>query len=301
MMSRSQFIRLTILFLCSACATLAWGAEDPKPAAKKKTLLLVCGKKSHGPDGNGIHDYAWSGKLLKVLLKRSNIASQIVVDLHLDGWPSDSAAVQRADSIMVVSDGRDGDRFTEAEHLATPERVLEMEQAMKRGCGFVTFHFSTFAPDAYGEQMLHWNGAYFDWETDGKREWYSAITTVEADVELPSPDHPVVRGVKPFRMNEEFYYNLRFAPVESAPVPILKVPALPGREPDGKWVAWGFERPDGGRSFGTTCGHFYDNWRADDFRRLILNAIAWTAHIEVPPGGVESNFIDHAEITTALE
>ena len=50
---------------------------------------------------------------------------------------------------------------------------------MKRGCGFLTFHFSTFAPQKYARQMLEGSGGYFQWESDGKRQWYSAITTLD--------------------------------------------------------------------------------------------------------------------------
>ncbi|HAY99623.1 MAG TPA: hypothetical protein DCY38_02395 [Opitutae bacterium] len=53
-------------------------------------------------------------------------------------------------------------------------------------------------------------------------------------------------------------------------------------------VAWAYERADGGRGFGFTGGHFHQNWKQDDFRKLVLNAILWTAHGEVPEGGVPS-------------
>ena len=53
-------------------------------------------------------------------------------------------------------------------------------------------------------------------------------------------------------------------------------------------VAWAFERPDGGRGFGFTGGHFHRNWGDDDFRTIVLNAIVWIAHGEVPSGGVPS-------------
>ena len=83
----------------------------------------------------------------------------------------------------------------------TPERMAVMERQMKRGCGFITFHFSTFTPRKYGPQILDWGGGFFDWQNDkGDREWYSAIRTAEADVKLGTPDHPVLRGVKPFRI-----------------------------------------------------------------------------------------------------
>ena len=52
-------------------------------------------------------------------------------------------------------------------------------------------------------------------------------------------------------------------------------------------LAWACERPDGGRGFGFTGGHFHSLWGNDDYRKLVLNAILWTAKVEVPAAGVE--------------
>ena len=281
----------------------AWSAEsetkltNAKDARKK--VVLIAGKKSHGPEGNGLHDYPWSARLLKVMLDHSSIRSKVRVEFHLNGWPRDAATLDDADTIMIISDGRDGDKYQEAEHLASEDRIQVVARQIKRGCGFMTFHFSTFAPDKYAPQMFEWTGGYFDWETDGKAKWYSAITTLDSEVQ-PGAEHPVLRGVKPFKMKEEFYYNIRFHPEDKALRPILTVPALAGREPDGRVVAWARQRENGGRGFGTTCGHFYDNWKNDNFRKTILNAIAWTAGVEVPAGGVEAEYRERVEIMALL-
>lgn len=262
------------------------------PADARKKIVLIAGKKSHGPLGNRIHDYGWSVMLLKALLDQSSIREQVRTETHLDGWPQDERTLEDADTIVIISDGRDGPVGQEALHLASPARVAFMERLMKRGCGLVTFHFSTFAPEQYREQVLRWCGGYFQWETDGKRLWYSAIKVLDTDVTLPSLTHAIARGVKPFHLKEEFYYNLRFASGDARLTPLLSVPALPGREPDGRHVAWAVQREDGGRGFGTSCGHFYDNWKNDDFRKLMLNGIAWSARVELPPGGVESRYVE---------
>lgn len=278
----------------------AGGADSAEAANRPKRIILIAGKKSHGPEGNRIHDYPWSVKLLKVLLEESNLRSAVRVETHFDGWPKDDAAIEGADSVFVISDGRDGNLFSEAPHLETAGRVAFMEKLMGKGCGFGTIHFSTFAPEAFRDQVLRWSGGYFQWETEGARKWYSAIKVLDADLSLCSPTHPVSRGVKPFRLKEEFYYNIRFSGEDKALTPLLEVPALPGREPDGRWVAWAREREDGGRGFGTTCGHFYDNWKNDDFRKLVLNAVVWSARIEVPASGVESVYREHEEISSYL-
>lgn len=291
-MNRSAVWRLALVGLVCLASSVS--------AAEPKKIVLIAGRKSHGPVGNGIHDYPWSVKLLKVMLDRSNVARQVRVEYHLDGWPADPATLDTADTIMVVSDGRDGDLYEEAPHFRSRQRRDRIARQMARGCGFVTFHFSTFAPDQYADEILAWSGGYFDWETDGKRQWYSAIRTAEAEVRPGAPEHPVCHGLTPFVMKEEFYYNIRFHPGDAALKPIWTVPALPGREPDGRIVAWARQRPDGGRGFGTTCGHFYENWKQEQFRRLILNALVWTAGLDVPPDGVRSRYYSHEEITAAL-
>ncbi|MBY0527833.1 MAG: ThuA domain-containing protein [Gemmataceae bacterium] len=294
-------MRFTSILVAALAVLLAIPspAQSADPKAKKK-IILVAGKKSHGPVGNGTHDYGWSARLLKVMLENSNIKDQIEVEVYLDDGPGDLRVYEKADTIMVISDGRDGDKFAEAPHLASPEHVQFFDGLMKKGCGFLTFHFSTFTPEKYAEQVLNWSGGYFKWEDDGKRKWFSAIQTIDSDIQLGSADHPVVRGVKPFKMREEFYYNMRFKAKDDSLKPIFVVPALKGREPDGNIVAWAREREGGGRGFGTTCGHFYDNWKNDAFRKTILNAIAWTAKVDVPKEGVEARFYSHEEINKTL-
>lgn len=273
------------------------GVSSLAPAAPgPKKVVLIAGPKSHGPVGNGIHDYGWSAKLIQAMLESSNVKEQIRTEVHLDGWPGDPKAFDDAATVMILSDGRDGDQYSEALHLASLERVRFVGELMKRGCGLVTFHFSTFTPQQFAAEVLDWCGGYFQWEQNGRRDWYSAITTLEGEVQFPSPEHPVARGLKPFRLRDEFYYNLRFPDDPKAFVPIAAVPELKGRHPNGNVVAWARQRADGGRGFGTTCGHFYDNWKNESFRKLVLNGIVWTAGIDVPTEGVRAPFFTHEEL-----
>ena len=53
-------------------------------------------------------------------------------------------------------------------------------------------------------------------------------------------------------------------------------------------MMWAYDRPDGGRSFGFTGGHFHVNWGNESFRKVILNALLWSAKAEVPADGVRS-------------
>src|SRR5438552_19116527 len=110
-------IILVPLILLAFATTLL--AADPPP----KKIVLIAGKKSHGPEGNGIHDYNWSDGLLKTALEHSNVKDQLRVEIHLNGWPKSEKALENAATIMIISDGSDGDQYSEALHLDSPERV----------------------------------------------------------------------------------------------------------------------------------------------------------------------------------
>jgi hypothetical protein len=61
------------------------------------------------------------------------------------------------------------------------------------------------------------------------------------------------------------------------------------------------DRARGGRGIGFTGGHWHRNWAIDDFRRLVLNAILWTAKVEVPDSGVVSQPVTEAQLNENLD
>lgn len=77
--------------------------------------------------------------------------------------------------------------------------------------------------------------------------------------------------------------------------PAVREAVLKNQQP--QHIAWEFERGGGrGREFGFTGGHFHNNWRNDDFRKLVLNSIVWTAHGEIPDNGIDSTTPTEAEL-----
>ena len=59
---------------------------------------------------------------------------------------------------------------------------------------------------------------------------------------------------------------------------------------------WAYERPGGGRGVGFTGLHFHRNFQNDQLRKLMLNAILWSAGREVPARGVASHRPTEEEI-----
>jgi len=264
--------------LAALALVLLCPAAEPAPRAKK--IVLIAGPLDSHPQDS--HEYERNIILLKDALDRS--LQDVRVDVHFTGWPADPATLDDADTIFFTSGGCD--HRLEDHPLYVGERFKVIEKQMKRGCGIVFHHWSTFHPTKVHDQITDWVGGYFDYETGtGANHWYSKIETKDYTTVVNLPDHPIARGVKPFKVKEEFYFNLRFREND----PRLQLILLKdGGDPRASAVGWAVERADGGRGWGFTGGHFYANWWIPEFRKLVLNAIAWTAKIEVPPGGIES-------------
>jgi hypothetical protein len=54
-----------------------------------------------------------------------------------------------------------------------------------------------------------------------------------------------------------------------------RLDGAPAGEP--QTVAWAYERPGDDRGFGFTGGHNHVSWQNEGFRKIMLNAILWTA------------------------
>ena len=66
-------------------------------------------------------------------------------------------------------------------------------------------------------------------------------------------------------------------------------------------MMWTVTRADGGRGFGFTGAHNHVSWQHDDFRKVMLNAILWTAGVEVPEDGCPSPTPTDQQITENID
>ncbi len=285
-----SFAVLSLLtFVCSASVA---------NAAPKK-LVVIAGKPSHPPR---MHEFNAGVQLLVKCLKD---VPDLQVDFVLNGWPQDEAVFDGADAVVFYMDG--GGR-----HEAVQEngrRLKLIDEWTKRGVGIGCMHYGVeVIADQAGAEFQRWIGGYYENSFSCNPIWEPSFSQF--------PDHPITRGVKPFTIKDEWYFNMRF--VENIPgnaaqkskgvtfVPIL-VAAPSDDVRDGPYVypkgpyphiqaakgraeamMWAVERPDGGRGFGFTGGHFHDNWGNDQFRKVVLNGFLWLAKAEVPEDGVAS-------------
>ena len=259
-------------------------------AAEPKEIVFLAGPPSHGP---GEHEHRAGCLLLKSCLEGF---PGVTATVYSNGWPTEpDAAFAHAATIVVYSDGGGGHPLLQDDRL---ERISEL---MKKGVGLVCLHYAVEPTKERGEkEFLDWLGGCFEIDRSVNPVWKADFKQL--------PAHPITRGVHPFTTTDEWYFYMRFRDGMQGVTPILSAVAPPStmHRPDGphegnpavresvahgemQTTAWACERPDGGRGFGFSGGHYHKNWGNDDVRKLVLNAILWTAKVEVPAEGVQSH------------
>lgn len=269
-------------------------------ADESKKLVIVAGKPSHPP---GMHEFNAGVSLLVKCL--DSVAGVEAIPV-LNGWPEDESVFDGADAIVFYMDGRGKHEIVQEDG----RRLKLIDQWVAEGVSVGFMHYSVeVLPEQAGSEMMRWIGGHYENSHSCNPIWEPVFAVF--------PDHPITSGVKPFRINDEWYFNIRFvadivgnepkeigetkfqpillatpsAEVRGGPYvhpkgPFAHIQASAGRA---EAMMWAIERPDGGRGFGFTGGHFHDNWGNDDYRKVVLNALVWAAKAEVPENGVESN------------
>ncbi len=286
---------LPLLILLTAVAAPAFAKT---PDGKQK-LVLVAGKPSHPPR---MHEFNAGVQLLaKCLAAVPGLKTEVV----LSGWPQDEGVFDGADAVVFYMDGGPKHEVVQGGGA----RIAKIEEWVKKGVGIGCMHYGVeVVADQAGEQFRRWIGGHYENAFSCNPIWEPSFASF--------PEHPVTRGVKPFQIKDEWYFNMRFADaftadgakesdgVKFTPILVAKpgdaVRGGPYVYPKGPYphiqaasgraeaMMWAVERPDGGRGFGFTGGHYHDNWGNDDFRKTVLNALVWVAKGEVPAAGIAS-------------
>ncbi len=281
---------LSVLFALSVLT-----AEAAKPK-----VVFISGKPSHGPMS---HEHRAGNLILAKRLNASGLVNAVVLpDI---GYPKDHSVLEDAATIVIFCTGHGG-------HVLNPN-LEQFDALMKKGIGVVMIHWATEAVKGEpGEKFLQWMGGFCDLDWSVNPHWTANFKPQK---------HEIWNGVKPFKVNDEWYYHMRFVKDRTGLTPILT--DLPGPEtlkrPNGprsgnvhvrrsvadgesQHVAWAYQRPTmKGRGFGFTGGHVHMNWQHDGYRKIMLNAILWTAGLDVPMNGLESNTPSDEEMRSNLD
>jgi hypothetical protein len=262
-------------------------------APAKRKIVFIADRASHGFAQHECN----AGCLLLAKLMEESVPG-LVTSVHLNGWPDKPNLLEGAAGVVLFTNG--GPSHPALKHLE------EMEPFMKRGMGLTVMHYGLdVGKGVPGDKFLDWLGGYYEPNWSVNPTWTARFTEI--------PKHAVTRGVKPFAIFDEWYYHMRFRPDMAGVTPLLSaIPPDSTREkPFGpnsgnetvrsrkglpEHLAWVYDRPGGGRGFGFTGGHFHWCWSNDDYRKLVLNGIAWSAGFEIPGQGISSRTPTYEEL-----
>ena len=287
----------SLLFL--SITLLMFALVPSVDAQEAKHVLVIAGKPSHPPR---MHEFNAGVQLLANSVQDRK---DLKLDYALNGWPKDEAILDQVDAIVFYMDGGAG-------HEVVQENGRRMELVQKladKGVGLGFMHYAVeIVPDQAGKEFKRWIGGHYEHMFSCNPIWEPSFSRFV--------QHPITRGVQPFSIKDEWYFNMRF--VSDIPgnettktdalafTPILVAspsddvrdgpyvypagpyPHIESNQGRAEAMMWAVERANGGRGFGFTGGHFHDNWGNDSFRKVVLNAMLWIAKGEVPADGIES-------------
>jgi hypothetical protein len=262
---RMGWLRLatvTMATVTMALVTMAMATLGAAAAAEPKTLLLV----SQSPDSHprGTHEYKAGVELLARLLE-PNRELKIRLANGDEPWTEGPELLAQADGVVIfVSEGA---RWLQA----APRRYEAFERLRARGGGLVALHWAmgTRLPEPIEPYLKLFGGCH-----GGADRKYQVVDTL---LHVADREHPIAKGLEDVCVHDEFYYQLKFVKAAAPIVPVLEA-TIDGQA---ETVAWSWERPDGGRSFGFSGLHFHENWQLSEYRRLLTQAVLWT--LKLPP------------------
>ena len=253
----------------------------------KKRILFIAGSTTHR---HGIHEYKAGSLLLAKALNESGLP--VVAKVHWFNWPEDESCLEGVDTVIVYADagGNYGDKYA------------VLDEKYKQGTALMFMHYGVHPTVEVGEKYYNkWMGGYF-------ADAFSVNPSWIADM-VPKDGHPVARGLSgSIKAFDEFYWNLSFDKSCKDCYPLATGTPTPenmvtygsskfwnkdaaDKLGTAQSLIWCRDPADAPRGAGFVGGHFHRNWAIDDYRKLILNTIAWVSKVEVPKDGIISESI----------
>lgn len=257
---------LFLLLLFAPPTSAVTSAEPSAPSQNKRVLLL-----GQSPDGHprSTHEYMPGMRVLASCLRNVKQVEAVVVKAD-DPWEEGPRLLQEADGVVLfVSEGA---RWIQADQ----RRMQALVKLTERGGGLVVLHWGMGTRDAKNiASFLNLFGGCHG----GPDRKYRVVEKAKVAVN----GHPVTRGIESFSIREEFYYRLKFIKSRSGLTPLLQTRI----EGNVETVCWAWQRPGGGRSFGYSGGHFHENWKRPEMRRLMTQAVLWSVGLPIAEKGVD--------------
>ncbi|MDG0964023.1 MAG: hypothetical protein P8O23_03100 [Opitutales bacterium] len=301
MNSLIRSLLLNANFLCFVLFTALYGTLSVQAKHHQtedtKNILFIAGDTKHR---HGFHEYKAGSILLANALNKSGLP--INAKVHWYGWPQDESIFEGVDACIIYADG--GGEFG--------GKYAFLDKKVKAGMGIMFMHYGVHPTKEVAEQYYHsWIGGFYDDDFSVNPSWIANIT--------PKKNHPVGRGVGSLTAYDEFYWNLNFPNTKDCKHCYPLATAIPSeknmirygsskfwnKQAEDKLgtpqaLLWCSDPKQGARGAGFVGGHYHRNWAIEDYRKLILNTIAWVTRVEVPKEGVPSSPVTKAILNQNL-
>jgi hypothetical protein len=103
-----------------------------------------------------------------------------------------------------------------------------------------------------------------------------------------TPGHPILNGVNPWTYRDEIFCRFHLPTDPRRTNLLLATPGEDKLATGPQTASWAYQRDDGGRGFVYGGVDWHDNLNLEDYRRFLLNGIAWAARLPIPSEGVQS-------------
>ena len=267
-------------------------AAGPAQAQAPRKIVFLASPKEHGAPGR--HEYEKDLRELAWSLEHASNLKNIKTVVLVGKAPRDLSVLADADEIVIDGNGdwlktetgilfpqyADTNGLTyDAETLAW---LKSLDTLIKqKHIGLTIFHYSMWTDNRTARNT------FIDW-FGGAWIPYASHNPVDTWTVQPlKVSHPILNGVAPWTYREEMYSRYFLFDNPGRTELLEAKPADPKNGLAFVPVAWAYARPDGGRSFVWGGADFHDNLHTvADYRKFLLNGIAWTAGLDVPAGGV---------------
>jgi hypothetical protein len=288
----------TILAIAIACTL---GAFTVPAFADSHKILFLAGPRDHGAPGR--HEYERDLRTLAQALENAANLEGVTTQVVVGKAPRDLALYADVDAIVIDSSS---DRAANEVHPLFPqnpstnyrgydaETVAYLksldEHIQTNRIGIVLLHYANWAENSRArEYHLKWTGGL--WVQGGSKN------PVDEWAMKPLTRHPILRGIKPWKYRDEVFCRF-FLPNDERRTDLLLATPAADRFGMGPQIAsFAYQRDDGGRGFVFGGLDFRDNLALDNYRRFLLNGIAWAANIEIPRSGIQSPTPDVSDVS----
>jgi hypothetical protein len=291
----------TALHAAARCALLMLVASGA--VADPREILFLAGPRDHG--GPGRHEYELDLRTLAQSIESATNLPGVKTRVIVGKAPRDLAEYRNVSAIVIESSS---DRLANETHPLFPPnpstnyrgydaettaflKSLDELVAQNR-IGIVLLHYATWAENNRArEYYLKWTGGL--WVQVGSKN------PVDDWSMKPLARHPVLAGVKPWKYRDEVFCRFLLPNDRRRTDLILATPAADKLGIGPQVASFAYQRDDGGRGFVFGGLDFRDNLALDNYRRFLLNGIAWAAQLEIPKGGIQSPTPDVSNVSPA--